>query len=100
MMKNNNEENFEVEDSEQKLYNGAYAMLIIGVIFCSAVSIMVTLLTIYGEGSPYISSNKGHFKKYTSVVMSQTYMIAIIIISIIGFILSFSGVIIIRTLRT
>ena len=124
MMKDNNEENFEVEDyedyyeenfrgrgggyegRERRLYNGAYAMIIIGAIVLGIGHLMAVVNLDFRSTRHYVLGNKRfikrrieRYKRHKKIVRSDNYMIVMIILYVVGLTLLIAGFIILKKLK-
>jgi hypothetical protein len=124
MMKNNNEENFEVEDyedyyeenfrrrgggyegREKRLYNGAFAMIIIGTIVLGTGHLMMIVNLDFRTSRHYVLGNKRfikrrieRYKRHKKIVRSDNYMIVMIILYVVGLILLIAGFLILKKIK-
>lgn len=126
MMKNNNEENFEVEayedyyeehfrggrwgggyeGSKKHLHNGACAMIIIGAIVLGTGHTMMIVNLDFKSPRHYVLGNKRfikrrieRYKRHKKIVRSDNYMIVMIILYVGGLTLLIAGFLILKKLR-
>jgi len=123
-MKNNNEENFEVEDyedyyeenfrrrgggyegREKRLNNGAFAMIIIGTIVLGTGYLMMIVNLDFRTSGHYVLGNKRfikrrieRYKRHKKIVRSDNYMIVMIILYVVGLTLLIAGFLILKKIR-